>query len=374
MIARQRLLGHGVGTLTGLTATLALASTVAAAGSWTPVDPLNVARGASASVVLGDGRVLVAGGALSASSTTATAELFDPATGAWTMSGPLHEARAGLVLSALRDGGALATGGFRAGNQIVHAVERFDAASRTWTPSAPMLTPRRNHAVVVLRDGRVLVIGGVTDDGGKVVTASSELYDPATGTWSAAGDLRTPRYLPTATLLPDGRVLVAGGFLSGQNHTPTRAAEVFDPSTGRWKSTDPMRQARASHAASLLPGGDVLVAGGVTSTAGAVTATAEAWSAKTGRWHDVAVMPVGRRTADAVVLGDGTVLIAGGVGQAGELLAAVDVYDPASDAWQAVPPLSSPRAPDLVVLGDGRVLAIASQSQIVIASVDVLTP
>src|SRR6185295_12933619 len=117
---------------------------------------------------------------------------------------------------------------------------------------------RASHAATLLADGRVLVTGGSTDGlfGGGPNTA--ELYDPARDVWSPAGTMNSPRDLSTATLLPDGRVLVTGGI----NGVPLRSAELYDPVTGTWTATGDLITARVVHTATLLHNGKVLVAGG----------------------------------------------------------------------------------------------------------------
>jgi len=127
----------------------------------------------------------------------------------------------------------------------------------------------------LLPGGKVLVTGGLPTD--RASLASSELFDPTTGTWSATGSMNTPRVFDTATLLPSGKVLVAGGFNSNGG-VGLDSAELFDPATGMWTQTGSLNGVRNLHAATLLRNGKVLVAGGVDQTGINVLASAELFS------------------------------------------------------------------------------------------------
>ena len=116
-------------------------------------------------------------------------------------------------------------------------------------------TARRVHTATLLPNGKVLVAGGQGTSGN---LTSADLSDPAAGTWSATRSLNTARFGHTATLLPNGKVLVAGGNNSGA----LTSAELYDPASGMWSVTGSLNTARASHTATLLPNGKVLVAGG----------------------------------------------------------------------------------------------------------------
>jgi hypothetical protein len=184
-------------------------------GTWSQTNPLPQATWATTSAVLRGGRVMVVGGATGQSSfdATASAYIFDPVTG-------------------------------------------------SWTEVTSMLQPRAYAMAVTLADGSVLVAGG-SRDGQPLDTA--ERYNPDNGTWVAAGRLNLPRTQGTLTLLPDGRVLAAGGGIEGTpGWTATASVEVFDPGAGRWTLVAPMSVARARHTATLLPDGEVLVTGGAT--------------------------------------------------------------------------------------------------------------
>ena len=329
--------------------------------TWAPAASLHTARVDFAAARLSDGTVLVAGGAPPADA-GASSERYDPVADTWRVTGDLGQGRFGALLTTLPDGRALLTGGSPAPGAVAHSVELFDPAIGTWRLAAAMGQARRNHAAVLLADGRVLVAGGITDDGGPAVTATTELYDPATDRWTRVGDLNVPRYLPTVARLPDGHVLLVGGYTSGPNHTPTRSVELFDPATGRWTAADPLRVARASHAMTMLPDGRVLVTGGDAQPQDAVIATTEIWSPATGRWTTVGPLPVGTRLASAVPFG-GRALTAGGIDGSNALVASASVFDPATGAWAPIVPLPVAGAPVLVQLADGTVLAIASRSR-----------
>ena len=143
------------------------------------------------------------------------------------------------------------------------------------------------------------------------------LYDPRGGTWRATGAMHVARAAHSATLLSesDGRVLVVGGDSGAYGSGPVLAgAELYDPRTGRWIPAGRMRQARAVQTATLLPGGDVLVAGGESgqSDASSVLASAELYDPRTGRWTSTGRMAVPRYNDTATLLPNGMVLAAAG--------------------------------------------------------------
>ncbi len=338
------------------------------------------ARSGTATLLL-DGTILVAGGTTVAGSLTGTAELYDPESGTWTATGSMVEARAGHTATLLPDGRVLVAGGIteRVGPS---SAELYDPATGTWTATGGLAEFRGGHAAVLLPspDGTVLVVGGDGVPGGDspVPLATAELFDPASGTWSATASMAAGRIGLTATLLADGTVLAVGGYGDGpgrdrrirrtlrpgnrnldrdrpdgaaslQPHRhaagrriPGRArgggardrnrnvasAELYDPSTGSWTATGGIAEARHAHTATLLPDGTVLVAGGDDGTGtDGVHATTALYDPVTGTWAATASLGAGVTGHMASQLIDGRVLVAGGYGSDG-LEVAPEVYDP----------------------------------------------
>jgi hypothetical protein len=159
----------------------------------------------------------------------------------------------------LPNGKVLVAGGDPAGNNVPSAIasaELYDPGSGTWTATGSLTTGRAFHTATLLPDGKVLVAGGFN---GSFAVASAELYDRATGTWTATGSLISARRGHTATLLTDGKVLAAGGF---NGSFVVASAELYEPASGTWTATGSLNTARRRHTATLLSNGMVLVAGG----------------------------------------------------------------------------------------------------------------
>lgn len=287
-------------------------------GAWTITGSMNAARSAFRAVVLRNGQVLVAGGSNGATA-LASAELYDPATGTWTGTGAMGSARESYTATVLNDGRVLVAGGgdrtCSTGCGPYATAELYDPASGTWSPAASMISPRLNHTAIRLRDGKVLVTGGgsgCNPDCGISVHATAELYDPASNTWTPTDPMAIGRAGHSMTELKDGRVLVVGGG-KNNNSDCVAAAEIFDPESGSWSVTGSMTTARCGHTASLLPNGDVLVAGGGSSST-PPRSSAEFYDSRSGAWVVAPPMIRGRWIHAAAVLPGGKVLVAGGGG------------------------------------------------------------
>jgi hypothetical protein len=223
------------------------------------------------------------------------------------------------------------------------------------TPTAAMSQPRMAHTATTLPDGRVLVAGGFTNP--TQAAHAAELYDPVTRRFLPLPPMITMRHSHTATLLPNGLVLIAGGY--GADNVPVTAAELFDPALGRFAPTGAMLHARAGQVAVLLADGRVLLAGGV-GPGWDFLSSAEVYDPATGRFSATGSMSVARESHVAVRLRDGRVLIAGGHRgrhEAITLYGSAEAYDPAAGIFRPVSSMSIRRHKhDAVLLASGEVL------------------
>jgi N-acetylneuraminic acid mutarotase len=249
-------------------------------GTWTSTGSMKFPRVYHSAVLLLNGKVLVACGSLHRlGDDIQTAELYDPATGTWAETGGLSATRDEFTATLLMNGKVLVTGvaSVAKASSSTSSAELFDPISQTWALTGSMNSARQSHRAVLLANGRVLVSGGLKD--GNALTSTEE-YDPNTGTWQALGALTHGRAFHSATLLPDGKVLAAGGVDSSS--ADLSSAELFDPSTETWTTVNSLSVARNSHSATLLPNGNVLVVGGGLSSAPVWFADAELYDSVPG--------------------------------------------------------------------------------------------
>ncbi len=312
--------------------------------------------------LLADGRVLLAGGLILAANglfdDSASCEIYDPATNSWTPTGPLNQPRYRHSAVLLADGRVLVAGGRNLSGFSSTTAEIYDPATATWALTQPMLTPRETpFSPILLSDGSVLAAGGNGQDADKC-----QLFDPAIEKWSVTGTLNEGRWLFRATRLTDGRVLVAGGYPNG--HTPgfVPDSEIYNPASHNWSLSGPLNRKRADHVQELLPDGRVLVAGGFAGhpSTPLVTNTTEIFDPTTARWTLARPMHTARGLFSGTLLNNGTVFVAGGASDlfTQNILNSIEEYDPATGRWHLLETtLATPRwYHTTITLLDGRVL------------------
>jgi hypothetical protein len=332
-------------------------------GKWTATAPMPKATWATASVLLHDGRVMVVGGATGQSSfnAVATAATFDPATGSWSAATDMLQPRAYSMAVTLADGSVLVAGGSRNG-QPLDTAERYYPDAGTWVAAGRLNLPRTQGTLTLLGDGRVLAAGGgIEGTPGWSSTASAEIFDPRTSTWSISPPMSVARARQSATLLPDGEVLIAGGATTYQGETGsvTATAEIYSPRLNSWRPAASMSEPRYVHAAALLHDGRVLVAGGwyATPNSDPSHATAEIYDPATNRWTATGSMTDARAEYGLASLSDGRVLAVGGIDPAYKVQAGSELYDPATGVWRPTGKLAvATMWPAIQTLPDGRVL------------------
>lgn len=268
--------------------------------SWSLGPTMAEARANFFAGTLQSGKVLIVG--------SGSSELFDPATNTFAPAGALNVPHTRLGGAVLDDGRVLVAGGYI--GCMTRAAEVFDPVTNSWSLTSQMLTARADFNLVKLTDGRVLAAGGDDDCAAPRKTTRAEVYDPATGSWTAVASLNVPRAHYTSALLSDGRVLLA----SGDNDLGrTATAEVYDPVANTWTLTAPMHRARFfsnGRGGFALPGGAALVA--ASDNLGDGGGTSETYDPATNAWSDPVAMADLRCSPAATTMADGRPMVIGG--------------------------------------------------------------
>ena len=350
--------------------------TEVSSGFSTPTGSMNNASGFSTATLLANGKALVTGGdgggTADFTGGLATAELYDPSTGSFTSTGHMTTARFSHTATRLPNGRVLVTGGlgdagvFPAEHAppVSSSAELYDPAAGIFLATGSMATPRVLHTATLLPNGKVLIVGGIQNssdgfphfgDGSN----TAELYDPATGSFTPTGSMVTPRYAHTATLLPNGKVLVAGGIsqqnISGSPFVANSTAELYDPATSAFEPANSMGTVRAEHTATLLSDGKVLIAGGLSdiTDSGVGIVAAEIYDPKLGSFSPTGNMETARVEHTATLLPSGKVLVAGG----GLNSSTTEVYDSATGSFTATGTMQTGRvAHTATLLQNGKTL------------------
>ncbi len=297
---------------------------------------MNTSRAAHTATLLGNGKVLVAGGFGGDENSLASAEIFDAAKNSFSSANNMSVARAGHSATALPDGKVLIAGGFNGG--YLDSAEIYDAKTGKFTPTGKMTLPRSEHIAVLLNSGKVLLAGGVGT--GWTFLADAEIYDPASNTFTKTGNMTAARESHTAALLKDGNVLITGGH-QGRRTTITiyASAEIYDPANGTFTATANLTIKRHKHDAALLDDGTVLIVGGSDErdSRGAYTTT-EIYNPKTKTFAKIGDMNLSRYKLQGttILLRNGKVLIAGGAAKAEVFNPATGTFDVAAGKFETV--------------------------------------
>jgi len=280
---------------------------------------LNTPRDFATATLLPDGSVLIAGGFNDTLASLNSAELYVSSNGTFQrIAQHMLSPRELHTATLLNDGTVLIAGGLDLWiGRTQNTAEIYNPVSQTFTPvRGRMSADRFGQAACRLADGRVLIAGGTSakfgHDGYSKVLASAEIYDPKTEMFS---DTRTNmsigRDRPTANLLPDGNVLIAGG--QGPGGEPIRYAELYDPANDTFTDIKcPQVTDRMAHCTGTLPDGRLILTGGWCATTHSTTSSVEEFVPTSNTFIGEPNLPFSSHDACQIVFPDGTVLVAGG--------------------------------------------------------------
>ncbi len=342
-------------------------------GTWASAAPLPSARTAHTATLLQDGRVLVVGGEFNFSALN-SAQIYDPALNSWSAT-PTLTARYGHTATLLPDGRVMVVGGI--GSAALTSIQVYNPADNTWSSNPTGLTTARYaHTTTTLPDGRLLVVGGTN---GTSVFKSSELITYAAGSWSVVatlGELSIEHMNQSATLLTDGRVLVAGGqnlIVPAGTDGIIGTGELYDAVADSWSMVSdpqsdppmsemlPMFLPRTHHTATLLPGGQVLMAGGEDQDT--KFSNCELYVPVPGGWTGAKTISSKSYSPTATALRDGRMLVVGGIVPPASFLKYADLYDPITGNWTPAQDMNQPRVlHTATLLTNGKVLVAGGQT------------
>ena len=324
--------------------------------------PLNHPRYLHSLVLLPNGKVLVTGGVTTGMKVLSSAEIYDPITEQFTIIGEMNSPRCSHSSILLPDGRVLIIGGragVKADSEVLSSCEVYDPEKNKFSFGPSLNERRRSPTATLLIDGRVLVAGGGKGIGTYDLSEglkSCEIYDPKKDKFFLTGEMNDPRQYNQATLLSDGRVLITGGSRKGAVET-LKSAEIYDPKIEKFSITGSMGKKRMSHSSTLLPDGKVLIAGGIDLANYIPIAGVEVYDPITGRFIPTSSMLTPRAAVKGVILNDGKILFSGGSLFPPMFHKSSELYDPQKGIFSFSSPMHVPRnniSP--IKLLDGRVL------------------
>ncbi len=335
----------GAASLATLRSVQAGNTKVRTVGYWTEAASLAQPAVSQTAILLSGGDVLVMGGeARKYGAPTRTVQRYHVASGKWNLVAPMHKARIGEAAVLLRDGRVLVVGGLGDKMQTLSSAEVYDPNRNVWIDARRLPGTRFSQTASTLADGRVLIVGGIVN--GKI-SRTTLLFNPRTLSWKSGPSTIYVHAQQDTVTLPHGLILVAGGYGG--------SAELFDPATGRWTAVGGPRLL-AHPVLARISNGSVLFASGV-SQVGQTFASTSLFDPKTHKWSTTGSLATGRDTPIGVELRDGRVLVAGGSHNR-QILKSAELYDPRAKVWEPAGPLRQARsAASALVLRNSEVLA-----------------
>jgi len=329
--------------------------------TWYQKDSLTYGRHEHTATLLLNGRVLIVGGIQGTEQDRpglVIVEEYDPVSETWHSTGSLNIGRTGHRATLLPDGSVLVTGGKASpSGPALTSVEIYDPIAKTWRIGPPLSEPRSNHTATLLGDGRVLVAGGRFSTNSDDVHASVEIYDPVSQSWTSIGDLQIPRESHSATLLPDGGVLVVNGY----NQTWLATNEIYDPANGSWNYiVNPFACHGVAHTATRLLDGKVLVVGGACGSGVAgIRSEVDVYNPADTTWVATTTLPQTREAHTATRLPDGRILVVGGDNGEVPRYTSALIFNPENGIWDPAPSLAAGRrGHTATLLKDNAVLVV----------------
>jgi N-acetylneuraminic acid mutarotase/tetratricopeptide (TPR) repeat protein len=327
-------------------------------GKWSAAASMAVARSDHEAILLNNHKVLVVGGR-NDNGVLASAELYDPDSNTWCAAGSMATGRFWHAATRLGNGNVLVTAGKGVGGCLSNA-ELYDPRSNTWSAAGVLTTARALHAATLLKNDKVLVTGGFGNSpASSMHLATAELFDPDKNTWSPAADMDIGCSSHTATLLRNGKVLIAGGEANPIVRGPSvhlSATSLYDPAKNTWSPAGFMAKARSSHTAMDLKNGMVLVVGGFNS---GTLIDAELYDSASDTWFSAGTMAISRIKPAATLLSNGMVSIAGGITKGPFSLSDAELYEPDKNRWSSAGSMATTRGNcTATLLANGKVLVL----------------